>query len=766
MTPVLYESTETEFTTQGLGALTDCTSAVVTEERNGIYELAITYPITGVHFEDLAVQRIITAIPSPYRDPQPFRIYKVSRPMAGEITVYCNHISYDLSGIPVEPFTASGIQAAFAGLKNNEGVESNFTYQTDRVTPSTFTVTLPASARSLLGGVDGSILDIYGGEYTFDKFTVINSNARGTDRGVTIRYGKNMTGCVLQQDSSTQYVGVQSYWYQEDAGSVIGNIVYADGLSGAPVLVLDCSGDFESAPTVEQLDAKSIAYITNNDLTTVSISLEVSFIHLDQMDGFEDLAGLEMCDLCDTVTVQYEKLGVDVTAKIVSIETDVLLERYNSVTVGSIGTNLADTIAGIEAKAKEAVDSNYLTAAINAASALITGNSGGYVILNDSNNDGKPDEILIMDTPDLRTATRIWRWNKNGLGYSGNGYNGYFGLAMTADGSIVADFITSGTMTADRIRGGTLEVGGINNTSGLIRMRNANGELVGWWNNNGIRFNDGQILALNTSDSGFSRLASGEIQSGYYDGSTYWPYLQFALYSTTTYARSCYMNFYALPTGASSRVGMFTFNQLVAGGSYAGGAFHVHNGAGNKRVSLYGNGALNLKNANEDDRVSCYVDDDNDYGVVRCYNGDNQSAVIGGAGILMLYNSSGTRTVYFNGANGNGTISGRLTQGSDRKFKTDIEDIPEEILDGILDLAPKIYRLISNGELSAGFIAQEVQGTPLEFLVIEGEDGLYLDYNSLHALEVAAIQRQTKQINALEDRLTRLEAMLNDCING
>lgn len=98
-----------------------------------------------------------------------------------------------------------------------------------------------------------------------------------------------------------------------------------------------------------------------------------------------------------------------------------------------------------------------LQSAIANSTALITGNHGGYVILHDSDGNGEPDEILIMDTPSIDTAVNVWRWNKNGLGFSSTGYDGTYGTAITADGSIVASFITSGLMRGDRIEAGTLE---------------------------------------------------------------------------------------------------------------------------------------------------------------------------------------------------------------------------------------------------------------------------------------------------------------------
>ena len=138
-------------------------------------------------------------------------------------------------------------------------------------------------------------------------------------------------------------------------------------------------------------------------------------------------------------------------------------------------------------------ESDLLKMAKEQATALICGTDGGYVVLN-VNDDGVPYEILVMDKPTKEQATKVWRWNQNGLGYSNSGYNGPYGLAITMDGKIVADFITAGTMYADRIKGGTLTLGGTNNDNGILRILNRNNEEVGRWDKDGITLPDNTRL--------------------------------------------------------------------------------------------------------------------------------------------------------------------------------------------------------------------------------------------------------------------------------
>ena len=458
MKPILFPSTATEFTTQGLGALSDAISCIVTEERNGLYELEMQYPQSGIHFSEIQNRCIVYAIPSPYREAQPFRVYRITRPINGIATIYAQHISYDLAGIPVNPFTAGSAAEALSGMASHTAVESPFSFWTDKSTTANFSVLVPSASRSVLGGVEGSILDVYGGEYLFDKFLVRLYNQRGNDNGVVIRYGKNLTDVEQDANISSVATGVLPYWVGAEGELVQGNIVNVDGtFDFVRIMTIDFSSDFENQPTASELETRAMQYIKSNKIGVPSVSISVSFVQLEQTEEYKDLALLEKCDLCDTVTVQFEALGINAKAEIVRIITDVLLERYESVEVGDIRANIAYTIADQQQKIEKSPTTSAMQKAINNATNQITGNKGGYVILHSSTGSKEPDEILIMDTPNISTATKVWRWNKSGLGYSSSGYNGPYGLAMTQDGAIVADFITTGVLTANLIKAGVLQ---------------------------------------------------------------------------------------------------------------------------------------------------------------------------------------------------------------------------------------------------------------------------------------------------------------------
>lgn len=456
MKPVLFPSTATEFTTQGLGALSDAISCIVTEERNGLYELEMQYPQSGIHFSEIQNRCIIYAIPSPYREAQPFRVYRITRPINGIATIYAQHISYDLAGIPVNPFTAGSAAEALSGMASHAAVESPFSFWTDKSTTANFSVLVPSASRSVLGGVEGSILDVYGGEYLFDKFLVRLYNQRGNDNGVVIRYGKNLTDVEQDANISSVATGVLPYWVGAEGELVQGNIVNVDGtFDFVRIMTIDFSSDFENQPTASELETRALQYIKSNKIGVPSVSISVSFVQLEQTEEYKDLALLEKCDLCDTVTVQFEALGINAKAEIVRIITDVLLERYESVEVGDIRANIAYTIADQQQKIEKAPTTSAMQQAINNATNWLTSADGYVIAVKDDNGTWK--EILFLDTPSAETAKNVLRINTNGIGFSTNGVNGPYRNAWTIDGSLVADFITTGVLTANLIKAGVLQ---------------------------------------------------------------------------------------------------------------------------------------------------------------------------------------------------------------------------------------------------------------------------------------------------------------------
>lgn len=340
MIPVLYEENEYEFISHGIGGLAESSRCLVTEERNGQYELVMDYPADGALFSELKHSRKITAKPSDGKSPQPFEIYKITKPINGIVTINAQHVSYQLTYIPVAPFTAGTCAAAIAGVKNYSMESNPFTFWTDKTLQASYIQTIPASARERLGGVRGSILDVYGGEYEWDKYTVKLHASRGSDNGASLRYGKNITDIKQEESIATTYTGAVGMWQgQVDDQEVC---IYSDAVQSEyagvypyhRTVVLDFSGNFQNPPTREQLYARTQTYITANDYGIPNVNLKVSFVPLWETEEYKDLAVLEHINLCDTVTVDFERLGIKAKAKVIKTVYDTLLERYKSIEIG------------------------------------------------------------------------------------------------------------------------------------------------------------------------------------------------------------------------------------------------------------------------------------------------------------------------------------------------------------------------------------------------------------------------------------------------
>lgn len=456
----LFDSTATSFDTNGIGSLSDAISCEVTEERNGEFELEMEYSVNGKRYSDISLRKIITAKPNPYDKPQPFRIYSITKPINGVVTINAEHISYDLSGCIVSPFSASSAALAFEKMKANSVTSCPFEFWTDKTVNADMVVSKPVSIRSLLGGSEGSMLDIYGkGEYEFDNFTVKLHLNRGANRGVSIRYGKNLTDLTQEEKCSSVYTGVYPYWYSEQQGlcTIKEKIVSVEGTYDFErIYALDLSDKWQEPPTEEQLRTAAKQYITANNIGIPKVSLKVSFVQLAQSKEYETIALLEKIHLCDTVNVEFPKLNVSSTSKCISIKYDAITNKYIELKLGDSKTNLASTIVSQDKVISETPSKSFLEKAIDNATQLITGGLGGYVIIQSSSGGKQPDEILIMNTDDIKTATNVWRWNKNGLGYSSNGYNGPYATAITADGKIVADFILAGEFDGALIKAGSI----------------------------------------------------------------------------------------------------------------------------------------------------------------------------------------------------------------------------------------------------------------------------------------------------------------------
>ena len=464
MIPILYESTEKTFRSNGFGGLKDAISCKVTEKINGTYELEMEYPVDGLHFEDIKESRLIYAVPREGADPEPFEIYRIGEELKGKVTVYAWHITYKLNMIPVRPFTAQSPSQALMHIESHAVSPIEFTLTADTSRTGAYSLTVPKSARAVIG----ELVSKYKLEVEWTKDRVHLKDRRGADNGVKVAYSKNLISASHDSDISETVTGILPYWTGFEAGSnqtkvIIGDNVitdteHVDLYPYNHIISYDFSNWFEQdyVPTKEDLETAAAQYLANYHTGLADESTTFNFAPLWMSEEYKSRSAVERISIGDTVHVVSENIKLNVVARVVEATWNVLKERYDSLICGKAKNDISQQIQTVKDSILEELPSKTdLQIAIEEATDLITGNKGGFIQIK-KDAEGKPYEFLIMDTEDEQTATNVWRFNQSGFGHSSTGYNGPYTLAMTQDGKIVADFITTGTLNAGVIKAGML----------------------------------------------------------------------------------------------------------------------------------------------------------------------------------------------------------------------------------------------------------------------------------------------------------------------
>ena len=483
MIPRLYAAGTTTFTNEGLGALSDCISCETSTAINGLPELNITYPIVGVHADEIGERCVIVADRDHYRTAQPYIVKEIDKSTPGTMKIYAVHLAVDLlDGTGVSAFTADSLTNALLGLQSHATHANGVTLSSDFTMTKDFSHAEPSTMKQALGGMEGSVLDTYGGEYDFNGLTATLRTRLGADNGVIIRWGKNLQKLDMQIDWSTVYTGLYPFWVNLETGSIkqMSTPVYSLGtFTFDRVLMINVSTEFETEPSDAQLLAWVQNYAATHTLTSPKVSWNVTMKELRNTPEYSNVALLEQVSLGDTVTIYLQAFGVNASARIVSERYDVLREQYNGLTIGSVRSSLASTMVTQQKETAAAISNaeTTLADAIKRATDAITGNTGGYIV-EVLNAAGQPQELLILDDPDITQATKVWRWNLSGLGYSDTGYAGTYTTAITQNGEIVADFIKTGTLDASLINVINLIAQHVRATDGTKVMDIASSELT------------------------------------------------------------------------------------------------------------------------------------------------------------------------------------------------------------------------------------------------------------------------------------------------
>lgn len=355
MIPILY-SRSSDFKTTGiLGPLPDTIKCMITEERNGIFIAGFSYPDNGENAGLIDIGCYVGLSYNSAAGIEYFEIYSSSKTIKGITDYECRHISYSLLFNVVTPFSTTGIPSAVwtiiqSHLKNS----TNAVFTSDITSIKDYTLKMPAVLRSCLGGMEGSFLDLYGGEYEWthdatypNKPKIILHSARGADKNVWVSYGLNVTN--YKQDKSIEEVadGVVLYYNNEETETyVMSDPTYISGHTESRLLLVDVTDQYESAPTVSTLNTAAVAYLSRNNVNETTINIDISFVNLRDTEEYKEIKDLEDIKLCDIVHVQLGDTAV--TSKVIKVVYNVLLDKYDEISISDPRKDLVTTIIGIE----------------------------------------------------------------------------------------------------------------------------------------------------------------------------------------------------------------------------------------------------------------------------------------------------------------------------------------------------------------------------------------------------------------------------------
>ncbi|MGY2609474.1 phage tail spike protein [Bacillus pretiosus] len=480
MIPVLYEKNTRDFTNNGICFLKDTIIAEVSETLNGSFELYMEYPVLGLKCNEIQEERIIKA--ETPEGPQPFTIHRCVKKNMSTVKIYARHIFYDLLENLIEDTNI--VEQPGAGALDQLLRKTQYPHpfkvvcDISKMNNSRIVRRNPVEA-ILDPQEDNSFVNRWGGELVRDFFDIKMYQQRGTDRGVTIQDQKNLIGFESDVDLDVVVTRIMP----KGADGLLLPEKYVDSplinnYSRPRIKVIEFNhikaqkeegrNDEEALPLEEAykaLRAAAKSKFTDEKIDIPQANYKVNFVELSKTEEYKDYAVLERVYLADTVRVKHSKLGVDIQAKAISYVFNVLTEKYKDLNLGSYKKSFLDKMNDVSkiTDGLEDMEESVLQQAKNNATNLINSGFGGHVRT-------YPERILIMDTDSEKTAKKVWQWNINGLGFSSKGINGPYETAMTMDGRIVADFITTGTLDASLARIKNIIADDIE--SGKLRARN------------------------------------------------------------------------------------------------------------------------------------------------------------------------------------------------------------------------------------------------------------------------------------------------------
>lgn len=461
------------YDTQGLGALSDWLTATVSNKLNGVEIFQGTYPISGTNADLIIDGRIIQCYVDENRAKQRLRIYYAKTSAIGNtIEVKAEPIFNDIRKSVLNKYDSgtekiNATQAwQNAKVLAKPAIPSQFSFSSLVDTLANMKIE-KANFLEFFGGKEGSILDRFHGEFLKDNNMLRHEKRLGTDHKIKAIYTKNLTGLDLEIDAQSVLVGVYPFISSssegEDEIALPEEVIftdYADDYPAGYVSFVDFKDKATDVATLREIAKEWLK--TNIDKQKPQVSGSIELVPLRHQRGYEKFVDLEKVSMGDGVDVYHPQLKVNMSARIVEYTFNVLTNSYDKLVVGNVKTNfLENTENNVSHLINDAIDqlknggkiSDLINDIVDHQTDLITGNAGGYVLLDPKES---PSRILVMDTPNKETARNVLQINQKGIGFSKTGINGTYDTAWTLDGGFNASFITAGVITGITIKGSTL----------------------------------------------------------------------------------------------------------------------------------------------------------------------------------------------------------------------------------------------------------------------------------------------------------------------
>lgn len=505
MIPILFEPKETNFDSYGIGAMNDCKSCIVTEEENGQYEAALTFPITTKYteyLEDFNYQLKIK--PNDEDDYNIFVVYNHYKDMAtGLLYVSGRSRSFKLGNRTVKKVTIENKtgREAMQMLHDAMDLESDVQMTCDITNrgSTSFEVENPLTC---IKGTSGSLLQTYGGEIKHEPFKLSLLSRRGRDDVTTIRYRKNLNGLKVELDWSGLVTRIFPYAdVQNDQGET--ERIYGTGVDSQYIKNYDGEvyarhiqfTEDQGATDLNSLNKVAAKYFTsmNPGVDKPRVNISVDILKLDTSEKAKKFKGFRRLNLCDTFSIYHERFKINLSAKVIAVEYDSLAEKVVKLTAGDAKyTFFEEQKNELTEVFKKVPTKSYASVFIDYVTEIISGNDGGHVIWWPKN---RPTDLFFCDNPNLEAAKQVLRINKSGIGFSSSGWKGPFTTAWTLDGTFVADFIKAGTLRA-------IDIIGVNITGSTIKGTDIFGSTFETVNPNGtkIKVENGTVRFLSADD--------------------------------------------------------------------------------------------------------------------------------------------------------------------------------------------------------------------------------------------------------------------------